>query len=316
MPRMKLSEVFANDEVARLYGSRPPYPDAVFATLRRLLVAPRSLLDAGAGTGALARGLAEFARRIDAVEPSPAMIEAGRRLPGGDGRRIRWLLGRAEDAPLSPPYGLITCGADERPGRRLRRRYVLGRCAAADWRGDHDDERRRLPASESRVEAVVHPSAPALRPRGLVVAPVLFVVVLLSGCSGSLSRHDLQENPAAKLVMPGAQELAHGGNDRQRTLDGTNPAIDFRISGVKASDSDVHDFYDAALLTSGWMQTKYVVRGTNESRVWGWCTARILFRLSVLDPREAETRGYLARGDFRTIFDASLIALEASDRCP
>ena len=106
-----LGEVFSDDEVARLYRYRPPYPDAVFATLRRLLVVPRTVLDAGAGTGALARGMVSFAERVDAVDPSLAMLEAGRRLPGGDDQRIRWVHGRAEDAALSPPYGLITCGA-------------------------------------------------------------------------------------------------------------------------------------------------------------------------------------------------------------
>lgn len=108
---MKSGEVFSDAEVARLYSYRAPYPAAVFTLLRRLLVPPGTVLDAGAGTGALARGAASFAERIDAVDPSEAMIAAGRQLPDGDDRRIRWIVGRAEDAPLSPPYGLVVCGA-------------------------------------------------------------------------------------------------------------------------------------------------------------------------------------------------------------
>jgi SAM-dependent methyltransferase len=108
---VSLGEVFKDETVARLYRRRPPYPAAVFAMLRRRLVAPRTVLDAGAGTGALALGMASFAERVDAVEPSAAMIAEARRAPGGDDRRIRWIPGRAEDAPLAPPYGLITCGA-------------------------------------------------------------------------------------------------------------------------------------------------------------------------------------------------------------
>lgn len=108
---MKLGDVFADAEVARLYRHRPPYPEAVFAILRRLLVEPRTVLDAGAGTGALARGLVRSAERVDAVDPSVAMIDAGRRLPEGDDRRLRWILGRAEQVELRPPYGLIVCGA-------------------------------------------------------------------------------------------------------------------------------------------------------------------------------------------------------------
>ena len=108
---MSLGDVFADDAVARAYRHRPPYPEAVFKMLQRRLVAPRKILDAGAGTGALARNMTAFAERIDAVEPSAAMIAEGRDLPAGSDQRIRWIAGRVEDAPLDPPYGLITCGA-------------------------------------------------------------------------------------------------------------------------------------------------------------------------------------------------------------
>ena len=108
---MKLGDVFSDTEVARLYHYRAAYPNGIFEILRKLIVAPRVVLDAGAGSGALARRMIEFADRVDAVDPSAAMIDAGKALPGGDKPRIRWILGRAEDALLSPPYGLITCGA-------------------------------------------------------------------------------------------------------------------------------------------------------------------------------------------------------------
>jgi len=108
---LRLGEAFADRDVARLYRHRPPYPAGIFATLQRLLVEPRTVLDAGAGTGALARELVRSVARVDAVDPSEAMIAEGRRLPHGDDPRLRWILGRAEDGPLDPPYGLITCGA-------------------------------------------------------------------------------------------------------------------------------------------------------------------------------------------------------------
>jgi SAM-dependent methyltransferase len=106
-----LGSVFADDEVVRLYRHRSPYPQGVIEILRRLIVEPRVVLDAGAGSGAIARRLAPFAERIDAVDPSSAMLQEGRRLPGGDDPRIRWIERRAEDAPLDGPYGLVTCGA-------------------------------------------------------------------------------------------------------------------------------------------------------------------------------------------------------------
>ena len=75
---------------------------------------PRWVLDLGAGEGALARPLAARAGqvdRVDAVEISAAMIETGRRRPGGDSARLRWLAGAAETVPLPGRYALVTAGA-------------------------------------------------------------------------------------------------------------------------------------------------------------------------------------------------------------
>ncbi|HKY51891.1 MAG TPA: class I SAM-dependent methyltransferase [Candidatus Limnocylindria bacterium] len=107
----RLGRTWDDEEAAHLYRFRAPYPSGVFDILERLVVEPRVVLDAGAGTGALARYLPRSIERIDAVDPSPAMIARGRSLPGGDDARIRWIVARAEDAALTPPYGLITCGA-------------------------------------------------------------------------------------------------------------------------------------------------------------------------------------------------------------
>jgi SAM-dependent methyltransferase len=107
---MTLGEVFRDVDVARAYRQRAPYPEETFAILESLLVDPRTVLDAGAGTGALARKMLRFAKRVDAVDPSEAMIQEGRRLPGGTDPRLTWIKGTAEDAPLDPPYGLITTG--------------------------------------------------------------------------------------------------------------------------------------------------------------------------------------------------------------
>lgn len=111
MKSIELGRVFADDDVAALYQYRAPYPRDVFTILEPLVVEPRVVLDVGAGTGGLARHFPPSIARVDAVDPSAAMIARGRALPGGADARIRWILGRAEDAPLSPPYGLITAGA-------------------------------------------------------------------------------------------------------------------------------------------------------------------------------------------------------------
>ncbi len=176
---MSLGEVFADDAVARAYRSRPPYPEAVFELLRRRLAPPRSVLDAGAGTGALARGMTAFAERVDAVEPSVAMIEEGRHLPGGSDRRIRWIAGCAENAPLDPPYGLITCGASLHwmdPALvlpRFREALAPGaRLAIVDNENVHGPYRQEVWAITDRYAAVArHPETPdaiaAVRASGL-----------------------------------------------------------------------------------------------------------------------------------------------------
>jgi SAM-dependent methyltransferase len=105
-----LGAVWREPDVARVYRYRPAYPAPVFDILRRLIVEPRTVLDAGSGTGGLTRQMTAFAARIDAVDPSAAMVEEAQRLPGGRDPRINWIVGPAETAPLDPPYGLITTG--------------------------------------------------------------------------------------------------------------------------------------------------------------------------------------------------------------
>ena len=98
---------FTDSSVVAAYQHRPPYPPEIINVLSRLVVGPQVVLDAGCGTGAIARGLAERVDRVDAIDPSPGMHRVGRTLPGGNHPALHWILGTAEEAPLHPPYGLI-----------------------------------------------------------------------------------------------------------------------------------------------------------------------------------------------------------------
>ncbi|HET9979541.1 MAG TPA: methyltransferase domain-containing protein, partial [Ktedonobacterales bacterium] len=107
----QFASAFQEESVAEAYQQRPPYPDAVFDILTRLIVdQPSRVLDAGCGTGFIARRLVGRADHIDAVDISPAMVERGKHLPGGDSPSLEWIVGAAEDARLNPPYALITAG--------------------------------------------------------------------------------------------------------------------------------------------------------------------------------------------------------------
>ena len=100
---------FQHPDAAHAYLYRPPYAPEVFQRLRELVVSePRRVLDTGCGTGFIARPLAPLVAQVDALDIAPAMIDEGRAEPGGDHPNLRWIVGAAEDAALSPPYGLIT----------------------------------------------------------------------------------------------------------------------------------------------------------------------------------------------------------------
>jgi SAM-dependent methyltransferase len=102
---------FQDQSIAEVYQHRPPYAEATILKLLDLMTdEPRHVLDAGCGTGDLARRLVSGVERIDAVDASAAMLAKGKTLPGGDHPRLRWMHSRIEDAALDPPYALIMAG--------------------------------------------------------------------------------------------------------------------------------------------------------------------------------------------------------------
>ncbi len=105
------ASAFQEPSVAEAYQFRRSYPPETFTILAGLIGdAPRIVLDIGCGTGNIARHMVEVVERVDAVDFSAAMIERGKALPNGDHPKLNWLLSTVEDAPLHPPYGLITAG--------------------------------------------------------------------------------------------------------------------------------------------------------------------------------------------------------------
>jgi SAM-dependent methyltransferase len=112
LSRSELAASFAHPGVVDAYRHRPPYPDEVFAILEGLATdRPRRVLDIGAGEGALARPLAARVDRVDAIDISPAMVDAGRDRPGGRRDNLRWYVGAVETCELRGPYSLVTAGA-------------------------------------------------------------------------------------------------------------------------------------------------------------------------------------------------------------
>ncbi len=107
----RAASVFQDESVAEAYHHRPPYPNEAIEILTDLVVDTlRTILDVGRGTGYLARHLVNWVDRVDALDASRPMIDRGQFLPGGDHPGLRWIVGSAEEAPLQPPYALITAG--------------------------------------------------------------------------------------------------------------------------------------------------------------------------------------------------------------
>ena len=94
--------------MAASYDARHAYPPETFDVIAGLRAADSTLptVEVGAGNGRVTAGLvAAGLVPIDAVEPSPAMVE---RAPALDG--VRWLVTTFEDADLDGPYGLAVAG--------------------------------------------------------------------------------------------------------------------------------------------------------------------------------------------------------------
>ena len=99
---------FHDISVAQAYPARPPYPPELFELLLGLVQdTPATVLDLGCGTGDISRHLAQHINRIDAVDPSRAMITRGQMLPGGQHPHIQWIVSSAEDFSYPDTYALV-----------------------------------------------------------------------------------------------------------------------------------------------------------------------------------------------------------------
>src|SRR5215211_3687182 len=108
------ASIFQDQSVVAAYQYRPTYPPETFTFLPNLIpltVRQRTVLDAGCGTGFIARHIAPFVDYVDAVDVSEAMIMTAQTLPGGDRSTIRWIAAPIETAPLRGPYALIVAAA-------------------------------------------------------------------------------------------------------------------------------------------------------------------------------------------------------------
>jgi SAM-dependent methyltransferase len=95
--------------MAAAYDARLAYPRSTFdhlASLRSSGSSDLPVLEIGAGNGRVTSGLVACGLApIDAVEPSPAMVDRAPELEG-----VRWIVDTFEGADVSGPYGLAVAG--------------------------------------------------------------------------------------------------------------------------------------------------------------------------------------------------------------
>jgi SAM-dependent methyltransferase len=92
---------------------RAGFPRRFFAQLSAQLGlrAGMRALDIGTGTGTVARGLAALDLDVDALDPSPALMEQARALDDQAGVTVRYREGRAEALPFADKsFDLVTAG--------------------------------------------------------------------------------------------------------------------------------------------------------------------------------------------------------------
>lgn len=106
-----VGEIFSA-KVADYVASRPDYPAVLFETLRRTcgLTDGSVVVDVGAGTGLLTRGLLDAGYAVTAVEPNAAMRAAADRQLGQH-PRYRSIAGTAEALELAPASAALITAA-------------------------------------------------------------------------------------------------------------------------------------------------------------------------------------------------------------
>lgn len=93
--------------MAGAYRARFAYPPDTFELLAALRHGDVPVCEIGAGSGRLTLGLARRVGRVDAIEPSTAMVRAALDAPELSGGDVRWIVAPFEDATLDGPYSLM-----------------------------------------------------------------------------------------------------------------------------------------------------------------------------------------------------------------
>lgn len=117
--------------------------------------------------------------------------------------------------------------------------------------------------------------------------------------------------------MPGADELAHVGDERHNSIEGPQPPFEGFIFGTLSSRDTVYTFYEGELARLGWKREPRVLgMSTVELEVREYCMPRVVFRLAIKDKARAFQPDFYRGRDYVTVFDARLIGVDPTGKCP
>jgi SAM-dependent methyltransferase len=108
--RKAVASAFTDKDVARCYAARPPYAPELYDFLLRQVPGRARALDLGCGPGKIATVLAGHFAEVVALDPSAAMIEAGRAADAGTHHAITWVQETAEAYRSAAGFDLVTAG--------------------------------------------------------------------------------------------------------------------------------------------------------------------------------------------------------------
>ena len=108
--RDAVGAVFGEADVGGCYAARPPYAPALHDFLLEKVSGRTRAMDLGCGPGKIAQALADSFEEVVALDPSGAMIAAGRAADAGRHPNIRWVTALAEDYQDAGRFDLIAAG--------------------------------------------------------------------------------------------------------------------------------------------------------------------------------------------------------------
>ncbi|SRR5258708_5582754 len=148
------------------------------------------------------------------------------------------------------------------------------------------------------------------------------------------SLSDLNAEEASKLYMPNAftlddkkldgpkltqLQLDSSATEKKQGIEGIEPATCCHVAlGTQATQQDVFNFYNTELKKLGWVSTKYdVFQTTTETKIYGWCKPKRLFRLGFFDKKEYAYDPKIGKDwNYITYFTTYLTGESSSARCP